>query len=286
MFSQLYGDQPKSIDVMLPTSNMEMNLVCDYKRYSSNNLLRCKGDGEAAVCKEKKYAEGLKIIDETEEGMIRVECLGEKCPNYESKKCSRVGVLNVWLPKLPGIGVWQIVTHSIISIHNIVDTMATNLLVFKRIHMLPATLERRAVKTERDGKADTHYPLFLDFKGSLADVQRLAQGDPTTAMLQLPQPAADEVTQALAEEIKGDGAGLGEEKQQEPTKPITNAQKRGIQNLYNQLKKEKGWDMDKLTELLIKRAEKTSFKNLTHDEAEAIMDDMCIALKPPAGAKQ
>ena len=290
-FARLYGEQPKSIDVMLPTSNMGMNLVLDYKRYSSNNLLRCKGDGETATCKEKKYADGLKIIGGTEEGLIKVECLGEDCPNYISKKCARVGVLNVLLQKLPGIGVWQIVTHSIISIQNIIDTTAINLELFKRIHMLPATLERREVKVEFEGKANPHYPLFLDFKGSLADVQRLAQGDPTSVMLELPQPKPDEVTQALAEEIKGDSAGIVEEpqkppKEEKPFRAMTHAQAKAITGQFELLKKDKGWDNDKLAELLINKIEKTSMKGISYDEAEIVLTALCVANKPSAGAKQ
>ncbi len=184
-FNALFADadgKPRSVEIMLPVDNEELLFPTYYKRYGSGTSLQCKGDGVEAVCPSKEFADGLKEIGKTEMG-IKVECAGRECPYYKNHKCAENAVLNVFIPKLPGAGVWQIVTGSINSILNINASIRTIRAIAGRVNMIPLTLKRVPQETAHDGKKSTHYPLMIDTSIKLAEVQRLATIDPTKALL-------------------------------------------------------------------------------------------------------
>jgi hypothetical protein len=193
-FHELYGDEPKSIDIMLPLSDRELVFPQDYKRYGSSTLLQCKGDGETASCL-KEQAEGLEVISQ-ENGRVTVKCLGQECPYYtggttvsKKKKCSEVATLQVLLPAMPGAGVWQVTTgskHSIMNINGSLDFLEA---IVGRINMVPLKLERIQQEIQHDGKKRTHYPLSLNADIILADLQGWAQIDATKVLLELPEVA-------------------------------------------------------------------------------------------------
>ena len=188
-FNALFADtdgKPRSIEIMLPVDNEELLFPTYYKRYGSGTSLQCKGDGVEAVCPSAEFTGDLKVIGKTEMG-VKVECAGKDCPFYKDGKCSENAVLNVFIPKLPGAGVWQIVTGSINSILNINASIRTIRAIAGRVNMIPLTLKRVPTETSHDGKKSTHYPLMIDTGIKLAEVQRLATVDPTKALL----PAAE-----------------------------------------------------------------------------------------------
>lgn len=192
-FHALYGEQPKSIAIMFPVGDPEVVFPQSLKRYG-RNLLQCKGDGVTAQCISEKHAEGLEILGE-EDGRILVKCLKEECPYYQSKKCKEIGILQVLLPELPGIGVWQITTSSIHSIININSGLDYLIATCGRFHMLPLILERRPRESQREEngkiKKSTHYMLHLNTDMKLVDMQRWAGIEPTKVLLGLPEVSED-----------------------------------------------------------------------------------------------
>jgi len=187
-FKELYGEEPKSINVMLPLADPEQVFPQWYKRYGKSTLLQCKGDGEKAVCISKEYAKDLNILGEVDRG-LEVECLGKECPYYQAKKCSEVATLQVLLPELEGAGVWQITTgsyHSIVNINSGIDYIRA---MAGRINMIPLKLERREQEIQYEGKKSKHYILHLNISVALAELQRMAQLDPTKILMELPEVA-------------------------------------------------------------------------------------------------
>ncbi len=124
-FKELYGDKPKRIKIMFPPASTEIFFAQFYKRYGVGALLKCKGDGEVAETTEE-FSAGLEKIGETERGFIQVVCKGPECPYQkggneycDKPQCGTMAALQVILPELSGIGVWQITTGSYNSIVNI-----------------------------------------------------------------------------------------------------------------------------------------------------------------------
>ena len=190
-FHRLYGEQPKSINVMFPLSDSEMIFPQFYKRYGMTTLLQCKGDGIEAVCSSDEFTQGLKILKKNDLGLPVVECRGKECPYYQGKKCTESATLQVLLPEIPGAGVWQITTgsfHSIVNINSCLDYITA---LCGRFHMIPLKLERREQEVQHDGKARKHYILHIDMNFKLADLQKHAQIDATKIMLELPAPDPD-----------------------------------------------------------------------------------------------
>jgi hypothetical protein len=185
-FEKLYGAKPKQIKIMFPLPDPSVFFPQFYKRYA-NGVLRCRGDGEEAVCISKEFAANLKTIGDAELGGVRVECQGKNCPYYQQKKCSESAALSVLIPELKGAGVWEIITGSFHSIVNINSCLEYIRAICGRVHMIPLTLERREQDIAYEGKKSKHYILHVNMDFSLADLQRFALIDPTKSMLELPK---------------------------------------------------------------------------------------------------
>jgi len=190
-FHRLYGEKPKSINFMFPVVDDTVFFPQFYKRYGSSTMLKCKGDGECASCSSEEYAKGLEPMGLDEMGLIKVKCPGEECPYIKSKECSKVGTLQILLPELPGIGVWQITTGSTNSIKNINGGIRFVKAACGRAHMIPLKLERVYTEIAYEGKKTKHYILNINNQIRLADIQKLAQIDATKMLIDLPAPEED-----------------------------------------------------------------------------------------------
>jgi len=188
-FHDLFGENPKSIEIMLPMSDREKVFPQYLKRYTGGGL-QCKGDGEIATCMSKEAAEGLSVIGDVD-GMIQVECLYKECPYFQAGKCKEVGTLNVLIPRLRGAGVWQITTSSFYSITNVNSCLDYVEAMAGRFSMIPLTLERRPQEIQHNdnGKRGkrTHHILHISTELLLADIQRAAQIKESEVLLALPE---------------------------------------------------------------------------------------------------
>ena len=217
-FETLYGKDPKAIKIMFPVSSPEVYFPQFYKRYGSSAMLKCKGDGETAICSQPEYAKGLESAGEDEFGMLKVKCKGKECIYY-GKECSEVGTLQVLLPELPGAGVWQISTgsfNSIVNLNSCIDYVAS---VCGRAHMIPLTLERRMQEIAKDGKKTKHYILHINMDFRLADLQKFALIDPTKMLLEIPAPETDKEDIVFQENAVMDTEIVEETKTPEGKKP-------------------------------------------------------------------
>ena len=183
-FTRIYGPEPRTIDIMFPVSDPEVFFPQWYKAYKGKKgagYLACKGDGETAI----------KMGDA---GMVDCKCKGEDCPEYIGKKCRRVAILQVLLPMLSGIGVYQISTtsrNSIINLNSSVDYISA---LCGRIAMIPLklTLTKQDVQMPGSGdgpKMSKHWILGVD--ADLADIQRTALVPETQVFLPAPDETRD-----------------------------------------------------------------------------------------------
>ncbi len=125
---EIYGEQPRKLDIMIPMEETESFFPQHYKQYGSSAGLVCKGDGETATLME-------------EDSMKEIECQGQECQYYQEKSCRRVGNLQVILPKVKGLGVYQIDTSSRNSIVNLNSGLKMLRGMLGRISWIPLVLE-------------------------------------------------------------------------------------------------------------------------------------------------
>lgn len=164
-FHQVYADKPRSVDVMFPVADRDIYFSQWYKAYGSGTGKICQGDGQIAT----------KVDTQTGE-MIEIGCDPDECPLYAKKHCRRQASLQFLLPKVPGLGVWQLDTtsfHSIVNLNSALDFITA---VAGRAHMIPLQLIVRPQEVAPDGKKKVVYVLDLRMdQVRLSDVARLGQ---------------------------------------------------------------------------------------------------------------
>lgn len=193
-FQKLYGEKPTAIRIMFPPVDQDLFFQQWYKRYGSATLLKCKGDGETATCALPEFAEGLEVIGSDEMGLTKVKCLGPECIYQKEEKpsCRRTGALQVLLPELSGIGVWQINTGSWNSIVNLNSALDWLKGLCGRYAMIPITLRRVPTEIPHEGKKTKHYIMQIDLENvNIAQLQKAALIAPEKSLIGL-LPAPDE----------------------------------------------------------------------------------------------
>lgn len=165
----IYGDKPKRLDVIVPVEDEEIWASQYYRQYSRSRGLVCKGDGE--TCRRMvDIATGALANRDTKEIAYRegCECLGKECQDYKHNACQEVMNLQFLLPKVQGLGVWQIDTGSINSIMNINNCATMIRAMTGRVSWVPLvlTLEPTEVVNPDDGKKKTVYCMHLRYERS------------------------------------------------------------------------------------------------------------------------
>jgi len=165
----IYGEKPKRLDVIIPLEDEEIWASQYYRQYSKSRGLVCKGDGETS--RRMVDMETGDIAGRDTNGITWQEggaCAGMECPDYKAKACQEVMNLQFLLPKVPGLGVWQIDTGSINSIRNINNCATMIRAMCGRVSWIPLllTLEPTEVVNPDDGKKKTVYCMSLRYERS------------------------------------------------------------------------------------------------------------------------
>jgi hypothetical protein len=227
-FLEVYKTEPRELDIMLPTDDVED--WCDpyYRMFSQSWKAVCRGDGEVAEAKWDPNQDGPRPegVDSgtwankhTQAWVPRaIPCLAERCPMQEGDRPQCRLSLNFFflLPKVRGIGAWQLDTRSIHGVRALLDSVALiRSVTGGRIRGLPLTL--RLVPREvapPNVKKKTVYVVELSLPGfTLEDLLRAAQSLPEKALLAPPRIDEDELAEAYGEGEGEDGQGGGPEPQ-------------------------------------------------------------------------
>lgn len=168
----IYGEKPKSIDIIFPLE-MEPDQWQWYKAYSLTRGLICKGDGKTATAlidtETGKFASKIS----TQTALCEVVCDCDKCPLYEKKQCHRVMNLQVILPKVKALGIYQIDTGSVNSILNVQSTLDLVKNIVGRFSMIPMKLVLGPQEAQVEGKKKTIHVLQLVIEKSLDELVEL-----------------------------------------------------------------------------------------------------------------
>lgn len=156
---EIYGDEPKELDVMIPVNDSGASFPQSYKFYGQAKGLKCQGDGMVG------YKFNL-----AENGMEEIDC---PCNMLTAGKCTKSGTLNVILYKINMGGCYQIRTQSYNSIVDINSGLAYVKQLFGRFNMIPLKLKRQRIETHYDQKKQVHYTLQLMFEGNLETFNKM-----------------------------------------------------------------------------------------------------------------
>lgn len=179
-FLDVYGEKPEEIDVVFISNDPKHLPDPWYKAYGGSTGLVCKGNGETALARWDLARDGQRppgveggtwMTTQTKEPVrLEIPCLAEECPMMQSKKCRIVMNLQVMLPEVRGIGVWQIDTSSYNTIHNILDNVEMLKIALPGgIAGVPLKLRRVPMRVHPEGEA----------KGKTVHVLELAQPNVT-----------------------------------------------------------------------------------------------------------
>lgn len=174
---KVYGEKPKCLDIIIPVEEDEIWASQFYKQYSRSRGLVCKGDGVTCrrLVDEKTggVAERDSAVTTWREGL---PCEGRECPDYKAKKCQETMSLQFLLPKVPGLGIWQIDTGSIHSIMNINNCATLIRGICGKVNWIPLalTLEPTEVVNPEDNRKKTVYCMHLRTDFGLKEIMDAA----------------------------------------------------------------------------------------------------------------
>lgn len=215
-----YGEKPTAFDVVFPIDDEEIIASQFYKAYSKSRGLVCRGDGMTASrlidVATKQGEEGTGIITgdiathltKEVEWIEDIACPGQSCPYYQQKACRIIMNLQFLLPRLPGLGIWQLDTSSINSIVNINSALALVRSIFGTVAGIPLKLTLEPIEVSPDGKKKKVYVLNLRSEVTLA---KLAEAHRKPLHALVPQPD-DEMPDMLFPTTEQEAARAEDEK--------------------------------------------------------------------------
>lgn len=218
----LLGEKPTELEIMFPVEDEDIFASTWFRAYTYTNGLVCKGDGEYAdrtvdVKKAKPKGQSEAIEDNpmathdtpgNDQERRRVLCRGQQCPDYIAGRCKQNMMLQFLLPKVPGVGIWQIDTSSFNSIKNIWGGVALVRGYLGRASRIPLTLKLEPLEViPKDGPRHIVHVLTLTCPYSLAELPqyaKLTEGIPQMTSAMLPEPD-DEIPYDLYLNQEGKG---------------------------------------------------------------------------------
>jgi len=288
---EIYGLEPKELDVLLPADQQEVVFPQSYKLYGFSHGLKCKGNGERAVrflcakchqltCKHK----------DVERVRVEVKC---PCDLLAKGECRPVGSLMVMLPRITCAGVFQIDTGSRTNIVDLNSGIAYVRRLCGRAAMVPLKLRRVPRLMHPGGRAVTVYTLQLVFDADLETIARIQSGRrPTEYVIEPPHDDGDELPATEATENteggkksrgqrrntrateKTEGAEGGRSAIRNPQSetgklPIDEGQKERIKKLRRELRLSAiEWDA------LLRRYDANSGNELDEDQADELIREL------------
>jgi len=165
---EVYGAQPKELDVLIPSTDPALYFPQALKWYKGARLV-CKGNGDTAT-----------RINEETGAMFEMSCPCDQLHDPGSNPkgpCRPRANLMVILPKVSMGGAYQVDTGSTNNIVNLNSTMKWIESMLGRVAWVPLTLKRVPTKIQTPDGTTTKSLLQLEFKGTMQDAAALRQSD-------------------------------------------------------------------------------------------------------------
>lgn len=192
----VYGEKPKELDIMFPVDDPELFAQQWLRAYSLTQGLTCIGDGLSARRKIDTATGAMASHTTKNWEWHEITCNSQECPDYKDKRCRRVMNLQFLLPKVPGLGVYQIDTSSFYSIVNINSMIKMLKGILGRCSMIPLILALGPVEVSPPGLSKkTVYIMHIKKDIKLAELAQVAQLPPAKVLL--PEPETEEPPEDL-----------------------------------------------------------------------------------------
>lgn len=203
---EFYGEKPKELPIMIPVEDIEQWASQFYRCYSASRGLICKGDGENATALVDTKTGEIATKDSPNTELRDIKCDPDTCRMMQANQCRPIMNLQFLIPKVPGLGVWQLGTSSINSIKNINSAAALIKGMCGRVSMIPLTLKLEKMEVSPEGKKKNIYVLSLttsfSMENLISQLNQLPEGRallPTAADAEPPDDLFTE--EILTEEI-------------------------------------------------------------------------------------
>lgn len=216
----VYGEKPTELRIVFLADDLERIASQYYRAYNASSGLICRGDGYNADAlldgDELKKSGGELTVNAWAHGATRgassaattnfirqqIPCAGAgydgnpACPMFATKKCAVRNFMQFAIRDVPGLGVYQMDTGSVINIKNINGTIEMARMMFGGVAGVPMILRRSKLEVAPEGKKTTvnGVELIVDTQYSLANLLELRKGSPAAALL----PPVDETEAYLA----------------------------------------------------------------------------------------
>lgn len=180
-FKAVYGDEPRELECWLPAPTPDDIMEGAWRQYGKSKLkIRCDGE----TCAKRRETGGWA------EEPCQCQRLG--LAEDDKRHCDLGYTIQLILPRVSGIGVWQLDTGSTISSRRMADwlTLMMNL-TGGNLTRLAFRLRIVPIKVSPEGTATTVYvldPMTMD----TSPQQLISAGPAQTQVAALPPPAADE----------------------------------------------------------------------------------------------
>jgi hypothetical protein len=181
---EVYGPNPKELDIMFPVEEPELFAQQFLRAYSLSQGLVCIGTGVEAR-RKVDIDTGAMADHSTKKWEWRETiCNPQECPEYEGKRCRRVMNLQFMMPTVPGIGVYQIDTSSFYSIVNINSMIKMLKGILGRCSLIPLTLALGPVTVSPPGiKQKTVYIMHIKKNVKIAELAKVAMMPPGRVLI-------------------------------------------------------------------------------------------------------
>jgi len=192
----VYGEKPKNLDIMFPVEDPNLFAQQWLRAYSATQGLTCIGDGITARRKVDTVTGDMASHKTKSWEWHEMTCNSQECPDYQGKRCRRVMNLQFLLPRVVGLGVYQIDTSSFYSIVNINSMIKMLKGVLGRCSMIPLTLALGPIEVSPPGLTKkTVYIMHIKKDIKLAELAQVAQLPPGKVLL--PEPETEEPPEDL-----------------------------------------------------------------------------------------
>lgn len=209
----VYGPNPTELPIVFLSDDEEVIASSYYRAYNASNGLVCKGDGfvanamlDAAVLHRNGgvvsqpldinlwahgATRGVEVPATKDVVKQEIDCWGAgygdlpPCPMFALKKCAVRTFFQFAIYGVPGLGVYQMDTGSVINVGRLLGTLAMARTVLGGISGVPMILSREKTDVAPTGTKHGVYTvnLRIDTKFSLTEVLKLRAGPVANALL-------------------------------------------------------------------------------------------------------
>lgn len=219
--AEVYGPEPTELKVVFLSDDLELIASQYYRAYTKANGLICRGDGynaDAVLDTDALQKSGGELnINAWAHGndgrkatthftRQQIHCAGAgvdgeaPCPMFAAKKCAFRNFIQFAIKDVPGLGVYQMDTGSIISTRQINGAIEMARVILGGVRGVPCVLRRLKREVSPDGvkKGVWMVELEIDTNYGLANLIELRNG-PVSRVL-LPPVDESEVYEAASDE--------------------------------------------------------------------------------------